>query len=59
MKTSTITKDTYASMDANELGYQTKETALAIISTGHILSSTPLFRKVYGSNTAHIDQLPF
>ena len=38
----------------------TKETALAIISpTGQILSSTPLFRKAYGSNTAHIDQLPF
>ncbi len=33
---------------------------LAIISpTGHILSSTPLFRKAYGSNTAHINQLPF
>ena len=47
-------------MECHELGYQTKETALAIISpTGHILSSTPLFRKVYGSNTAHIDQLPF
>ena len=62
MKTSAIIefKDTYASMKCHELGYQTKETALAIISpTGHILSSTPLFRKVYGSNTAHIDQLPF
>ena len=62
MKTSAIIefKDTYASMECHELGYQTKETALAIISpTGHILSSTPLFRKVYGSNTAHIDQLPF
>ena len=53
-------KDTYASMECQELGYQTKETALAIISpTGQILSSTPLFRKAYGSNTAHIDQLPF
>lgn len=62
MKTSAIIefKDTYASMECHELGYQTKETALAIISpTGHILSSTPLFRKAYGSNTAHIDQLPF
>ena len=62
MKTSAIIefKDTYASMECHELGYQTKETALAIISpTGHILSSPPLFRKVYGSNTAHIDQLPF
>ena len=62
MKTRAIIefKDTYASMECHELGYQTKETALAIISpTGHILSSTPLFRKVYGSNTAHIDQLPF
>ena len=62
MKTSAIIefKDTYASMKCHELGYQTKETALAIISpTGHILSSTPLFRKAYGSNTAHIDQLPF
>ena len=62
MKTSAIIefKDTYASMECHELGYQTKETVLAIISpTGHILSSTPLFRKVYGSNTAHIDQLPF
>ena len=62
MKTSAIIefKDAYASMECHELGYQTKETALAIISpTGHILSSTPLFRKVYGSNTAHIDQLPF
>ena len=62
MKTSAIIefKDTYASMECHELGYQTKETALAIISpTGHILSSTPLFRKVYGSNIAHIDQLPF
>ena len=46
--------------NVHELGYQTKETALAIISpTGHILSSTPLFRKAYGSNTAHINQLPF
>ena len=62
MKTRAIIefKDTYASMECHELGYQTKETALAIISpTGHILSSTPLFRKAYGSNTAHIDQLPF
>ena len=62
MKTSAIIefKDTYASMECHKLGYQTKETALAIISpTGHILSSTPLFRKAYGSNTAHIDQLPF
>ena len=62
MKTRAIIefKDTYASMECHELGYQTKETALAIISpTGHILSSTPLFSKVYGSNTAHIDQLPF
>ena len=62
MKTRAIIefKDTYASMECHELGYQTKETVLAIISpTGHILSSTPLFRKVYGSNTAHIDQLPF
>ena len=61
MKTRAIIefKDTYASMECHELGYQTKETALAIISpTGHILSSTPLFRKAYGSNTAHIDQLP-
>ena len=47
-------------MECHELGYQTKETALAIISpTGHILSSTPLFRKAYGSNTANINQLPF
>lgn len=62
MKTRAIIefKDTYASMECQELGYQTKETALAIISpTGQILSSTPLFRKAYGSNTAHIDQLPF
>ena len=62
MKTRAIIefKDTYASMECHELGYQTKETALAIISpTGHILSSTPLFRKAYGSNTAHINQLPF
>jgi len=62
MKTRAIIefKDTYASMECHKLGYQTKETALAIISpTGHILSSTPLFRKAYGSNTAHIDQLPF
>ena len=62
MKTRAIIefKDTYASMECHNLGYQTKETALAIISpTGHILSSTPLFRKAYGSNTAHIDQLPF
>ena len=46
MKTRAIIefKDTYASMECHELGYQTKETALA---------------KVYGSNTAHIDQLPF
>ena len=29
------------------------------LPTGQILSSTPLFRKAYGSNTAHIDQLPF
>ena len=51
MKTRAIIefKDTYASMECHELGYQTKETALAIISpTGHILSSTPLFRKAYG-----------
>ncbi|MDU2859330.1 MAG: nucleotidyltransferase, partial [Streptococcus salivarius] len=56
MKTRAIIefKDTYASMECHKLGYQTKETALAIISpTGHILSSTPLFRKAYGSNTAH------
>lgn len=62
MKTRVIIefKDTYDSMECQELGYQTKETALAIISpTGQILSSTPLFRKAYGSNTAHIDQLPF
>ena len=62
MKTRAIIefKDTYASMECQELGYQTKETALAIISpTGQILSSTPLFKKAYGSNTAHIDQLPF
>lgn len=62
MKTRAIIefKDTYASMECQELGYQTKETALAITSpTGQILSSTPLFRKAYGSNTAHIDQLPF
>ena len=59
MKTRAIIefKDTYASMECQELGYQTKETALAIISpTGQILSSTPLFKKAYGSNTA---QLPF
>ena len=59
MKTRAIIefKDTYASMECQELGYQTKETALAIISpTGQILSSTPLFKKAYG---AHIDQLPF
>ena len=62
MKTRAIIefKDTYASMECHNLGYQTKETALAIMSpTGHILSSTPLFRKAYGSKMTHIDQLPF
>ena len=55
MKTRAIIefKDTYASMECHELGYQTKETALAIISpTGHILSSTPLFRKADGYKAA-------
>ena len=61
MKTSAIIefKDTYASMECHELGYQTKETALAIISpTGHILSSTPLFRKVYGDFIKVLANIP-
>ncbi|MFQ7857942.1 MAG: nucleotidyltransferase, partial [Streptococcus salivarius] len=61
MKTRAIIefKDTYASMKCHKLGYQTKETALAIISpTGHILSSNR-FSERHNLNTAHIDQLPF
>ena len=45
MKTRAIIefKDTYASMECHKLGYQTKETALAIISpTGQDRKSTRL-----------------
>ena len=55
MKTSAIIefKDTYASMECHELGYQTKETALAIISPYWTYSiKYTAFQKVYGSNTA-------
>ena len=62
MKTRAIIefKDTYASMECHELGYQTKETALAIISPLDIFYQVHrFFRKAYGSNTAHINQRSF
>lgn len=53
-------KDTYASMECHERNLHPRKTALALISpSGHILSSTPLFRKAYGPTIQHINQLPF
>ncbi len=52
-------KDTYASTECHELGYQTKETALAIISYWTYSIKYTAFQKGIWFKYFTIDQLPF